>query len=86
MSLPILPEVATEILVPLAAIVGIVFSLVQWVLVSKVKMSLEDEGRGNNGGPTDSLIEEEEGLNNQNVVAKCAEIQKAISEGKILSF
>jgi H+-translocating diphosphatase len=86
MSSAILPDLATEILVPLAAIVGIVFSLVQWVLVSKVKMSPEDEGRGKNGGPTDPLIEEEEGLNDQNVVAKCAEIQNAISEGNTLSF
>lgn len=89
MSSSILPALATEILVPLAAVVGIVFSLVQWVLVSKVKMSpeKEEERSGKNGGPADYLIEEEEGLNDHNVVIKCAEIQTAISEGIIvLSF
>ena len=80
MGSTILPDLATEILVPLAAVVGIAFSLLQYVLVSKVKMSPE-EVIGKNGGPTDYLIEEEEGLNDHNVVTKCAEIQDAISEG-----
>lgn len=85
MGSTILPELATEILVPLAAVVGIAFALLQYVLVSKIKMSPE-EVTGKNGGPSDYLIEEEEGLNDHNVVAKCAEIQNAISEGNVLFF
>jgi len=80
MGSTILPDLATEILVPLAAVVGMAFALLQYVLVSKIKMSPE-EVTGKNGGPSDYLIEEEEGLNDHNVVAKCAEIQTAISEG-----
>ncbi|RRT54860.1 hypothetical protein B296_00048855 [Ensete ventricosum] len=84
MGAAILPDLLTEILIPATAVVGIAFALVQWLLVSKVKLSPEREssGAGNNkNGYSDYLIEEEEGLNNHNVVVKCAEIQTAISEG-----
>ena len=84
----ILSDLGTEILIPVCAVIGIAFSLFQWVLVSKVKLSPgRDSGPpGNNGaggknGYGDYLIEEEEGLNDHNVVLKCAEIQNAISEG-----
>ena len=85
MGATILPDLLTEILIPATAVVGIAFALVQWLLVSKVKLSPEREssGAGNNkNGYSDYLIEEEEGLNNHNVVVKCAEIQSAISEGE----
>ncbi|KAF2317122.1 hypothetical protein GH714_011990 [Hevea brasiliensis] len=82
----ILPDLGAEILIPVCAIIGIGFSLIQWLLVSKVK--LVPGGRdaaGNNSvgknGYSDYLIEEEEGLNDHNVVLKCADIQSAISEG-----
>lgn len=81
----ILPDLATFILIPLCAVIGIAFSLVQWILVSRVKVSDEKrvgEGDGKNGF-TESLIEEEEGNNDHNVVRKCADIQNAISEGLI---
>ncbi|MBA0754138.1 hypothetical protein Gogos_022043 [Gossypium gossypioides] len=88
MGSSILPDLGAEILIPVCAVIGIVFSLVQWLLVSKVKLSPgPDSGSpGNNGaggknGYSDYLIEEEEGLNDHNVVIKCAEIQTAISEG-----
>lgn len=74
----LLPEVWTEILVPVCAVVGIVFSLFQWYVVSCVKLTA-DSSPSENG---DYLIEEEEGVNDQSVVAKCAEIQTAISEGE----
>lgn len=80
----VLSDFLTEILIPVAAIIGIAFSLIQWVLVSRVKLSPERQppSSGNkNGGLSDYLIEEEEGFNDHNVVAKCAEIQNAISEG-----
>lgn len=90
----ILPDLATQVLVPAAAVVGIAFAVVQWVLVSKVKMTAERRGgegspgaaAGKDGGAaSEYLIEEEEGLNDHNVVVKCHEIQTAISEGESLS-
>lgn len=78
----LLSDLATEILIPVASVVGIVFALVQWVVVSRVKLSPEKQSAGGNkNGYGDYLIEEEEGLNDHNVVVKCAEIQTAISEG-----
>lgn len=81
-----LSEFGTEIVIPICAVIGIVFSLVQWYLVSLVKLSPEQGGcspRNNkNNGFNESLVEEEEGINDQNVVVKCAEIQNAISEGE----
>jgi len=85
----LLPELWTEILVPICAVIGIAFSLFQWYVVSRVKLTSDlgasSSGGANNGknGYGDYLIEEEEGVNDQSVVAKCAEIQTAISEGKI---
>lgn len=85
----LLPELATQVVVPVAAVIGIVFAVLQWALVSKVKMS-PDQRRADGasaagksgGGASEYLIEEEEGLNDHNVVVKCAEIQNAISEGE----
>ena len=82
-----LPELATQVVVPVAAVVGIAFAVLQWVLVSKVKLSPEPRrGDGSSAksgaGASEYLIEEEEGLNEHNVVVKCAEIQNAISEGE----
>lgn len=79
----ILSDLGTEILVPACAIVGIVFSVVQWILVSRVKLSPERHSLSNSSknGTAEYLIEEEEGLNDHSVVQKCAEIQNAISEG-----
>lgn len=83
----LLSDLATEIVIPVCAVIGIIFSLVQWVLVSRVKVSPERNSsspRNNNkNGYSDSLIEEEEGINDHNVVVKCAEIQNAISEGML---
>ncbi|EEF26850.1 hypothetical protein RCOM_1930180, partial [Ricinus communis] len=93
MGSTLLSDLGTEVLVPVCAIVGIIFSLVQWYLVSRVKLTSErhapglspSSGGGNKNGYNDYLIEEEEGLNDQSVVAKCAEIQSAISEGIIIT-
>jgi hypothetical protein len=86
MGTTILPDIGTEILVPVCAVVGIVFSLFQWLIVSRVKVSPGHDsasatsGSGKNGY-TEYLIDEEDGGNDQSVVLKCAEIQNAISEG-----
>lgn len=69
----ILSDTATELLIPLAAAIGIAFAAAQWFLVSRVKLSPSSLG--------DSLIEEEEGLNDHNVVLRCADIQNAIAQG-----
>ncbi|KAE8771032.1 hypothetical protein D1007_57123 [Hordeum vulgare] len=76
------------VVVPMAAVVGIAFEVLQWVLVSKVKVTTEPRVEGGEAsagggkyGASEYLIEEEEGLNDHNVVLKCAEIHTAISEG-----
>lgn len=87
MGAAILPDLGTEILIPVCAIIGIVFALFQWMLVSKVKLSAARDTSPNSAGKngySDYLIEEEEGINDHNVVIKCAEIQNAISEGFFL--
>lgn len=77
----ILSDVATEVLIPLAAVIGIAFAVAQWVLVSRIKLA-PSSGRDNKQDVlADSLIEEEEGLNDHNVVVRCGEIQRAIAEG-----
>lgn len=86
MGSALLSELATDILVPVCAVVGIVFSLVQWFIVSRVRLTHERPSSSNSdkkNGFNDYLIEEEEGINDQSVVAKCAEIQNAISEGDL---
>ncbi|CAL5339979.1 unnamed protein product [Camellia sinensis] len=70
-------ENLTQIVIPVAALVGIVFALFQWFLVSKVRVI----GSGLDGYK-DRLIEEdepEEGIDSEEAVAMCAEIQNAIS-------
>ena len=86
MGVTLLPDLGTEILIPVCAVVGIAFSLIQWLIVSKVKVTPSSEhASANNGagknGFADHLIEEEEGINDHSVVLKCADIQTAISEG-----
>ncbi|XP_042421348.1 pyrophosphate-energized vacuolar membrane proton pump-like [Zingiber officinale] len=83
MGAAILSDLLTEVLIPASAVVGISFALMQWVLVSKVRLLPSEgdaAGTGKNGY-SEYLIDEEEGLNDHNVVVKCAEIQRAISEG-----
>lgn len=86
MGAALLSDLGTEIAIPVCAVIGIVFSLVQWFLVSRVKVSPEHAelslgSKNGKNGYNDHLIEEEEGINDHNVVAKCADIQNAISEG-----
>lgn len=85
MTATILTDLGTEIIIPICAIIGIAFSLVQWVVVSHVKLSPDKSPAAADGknGFAESLIEEEEGINDHNVVQKCAEIQTAISEGEM---
>lgn len=74
-------EALTQVLIPLAAFIGIGFALLQWFLVSKVRVSSGDGYR-----IKDRLIEEddqEEGIDSDEAVAKCAEIQNAISVGQL---
>jgi hypothetical protein len=81
----LLSELATEIVIPVCAVIGIAFSLLQWLLVSRVKLTPDRQAptSANKNGYGDYLIEEEEGINDHNVVLKCAEIQSAISEGEL---
>ncbi|KAK4391549.1 Pyrophosphate-energized vacuolar membrane proton pump [Sesamum angolense] len=78
----LLPDLGTEILIPVCAVIGIAFAFVQWLLVAKVRLSNGKDSAGGRSGFTEALIEEEEeGLSDHSVVRKCAEIQSAISEG-----
>ncbi|KAJ7513667.1 hypothetical protein O6H91_23G010100 [Diphasiastrum complanatum] len=70
------------VLVPVAAVIGIVFALVQWLIVSRVSVraSAANGTPVSNNGYGEYLLEEE-GTDDANLVLKCAEIQSAISEG-----
>lgn len=69
-------DALTGILIPSASLIGIGFALLQWFLVSRVKVSKHDEYH-------DSLVDnEEEGVDGFESVIKCSEIQSAISVGK----
>jgi len=76
----LLSEGLTQVVIPVAALIGLAFALLQWFLVSKVKVSY---GSSDGNDYKDKLIpgEEEEGIDNFAVTLKCAEIQNAISEG-----
>ena len=80
MGAVILSDLLTNVLIPVSALVGIVFALAQWFIVARVKLVAGGSSSGKNGY-SEYLIEEEEGLNEHNIVEKCAEIQNAISEG-----
>lgn len=67
-----------ELFIPFAAIVGILFALVQWYLVSKIGVS--HASSSSNNGFSDYMLEED-GIDQPSVVEKCAEIQEAISLG-----
>ncbi|XP_072954637.1 pyrophosphate-energized vacuolar membrane proton pump-like isoform X1 [Typha angustifolia] len=72
-------EAVTQVLIPVAAVIGIGFALLQWFLVSKVKVSPAAET--NNGEKCEANDGGEEGVDHGAEAAKCAEIQNAISIG-----
>ena len=77
----LLSEGLTQLLIPLAALVGLAFALLQWFLVSRVKVS---GSYGERNGYKDKLIgETEEGVDSLEVTIKVAEIQNAISIGEL---
>ncbi|KAL5996368.1 hypothetical protein ACLOJK_026445 [Asimina triloba] len=77
-EMALMGETVTEIVIPVAAVIGIGFALLQWYLVSKVRVS----NSGENNGYNEKLLEdEEESVDAHQVVTKCAEIQSAISVG-----
>ncbi|KAH7302440.1 hypothetical protein KP509_23G073500 [Ceratopteris richardii] len=86
----LLSFVATEIVIPVVAVIGILFALVQWYLVSRIPVSLsgsfhgEEKKNGSIGNGHDYLLrdhEEGEAVYDASVISKCAEIQEAISIG-----
>ncbi|KAH7445334.1 hypothetical protein KP509_01G002900 [Ceratopteris richardii] len=70
----ILPFLWTEILIPVAALIGIGFALIQWYIVSCISVS---PARASESGGDDYLLED--GPDGADAMIKCAEIQKAIS-------
>ena len=81
----LLSESVTGILIPVAAVIGIGFALLQWVLVSRVKVGPDSSSSRSNRSYNERLLDEadEDGGDPRNVVPKCAEILNAISEGMI---
>lgn len=76
----LLSEAAAQVVIPLAAAVGIGFALLQWILVSRVSVSGDP---AKNDGFADNLMgDEEESADQHAVVVRCAEIQSAISVGE----
>ncbi|KAG1365306.1 pyrophosphate-energized vacuolar membrane proton pump 1 [Cocos nucifera] len=73
-------DTVAQAVIPAAAVIGIVFALFQWFLVSRIRVSGDSD---ENNRCDDKLIEEEaeEAVDGPAVVAKCAEIQNAISIG-----
>ncbi|KAL2629618.1 hypothetical protein R1flu_014304 [Riccia fluitans] len=67
--------------IPGACLVGILFALIQWFVVSKVKVGGDSVVNGSNNGYSDSLLDSEEGGDEDAVMKKVATIQEAISEG-----
>ncbi|KAG1365305.1 putative Pyrophosphate-energized vacuolar membrane proton pump [Cocos nucifera] len=78
-------DTVAQAVIPAAAVIGIVFALFQWFLVSRIRVSGDSD---ENNRCDDKLIEEEaeEAVDGPAVVAKCAEIQNAISIGGFRSF
>ncbi|KAF3794780.1 Pyrophosphate-energized vacuolar membrane proton pump [Nymphaea thermarum] len=74
-------ELFAYIFIPVIAVIGIVFALYQWFLVSRIRLSLDRQP--SEGGIAEALLghEEEEGVDANVVVTKCCEIQNAISIG-----
>ena len=73
----------SQILIPVAAVIGIGFALLQWMLVSCVKVGPEKASSVNNVLYNNFLLDEAKEDDNdlKNIVPKCAEIQNAISLG-----
>ncbi|CAN6446499.1 unnamed protein product [Victoria cruziana] len=74
-------ELFAYLFIPAIAVVGIVFALYQWFLVSQIRLSLDRQP--SDGRITESLLEHEAeaGVDPKAVVTKCCEIQNAISIG-----
>ncbi|KAK7278004.1 hypothetical protein RJT34_23025 [Clitoria ternatea] len=79
----LLSEGLTQILIPVAALIGIGFSLLQWLLVSRVRVSAADHTDADSGYHKNLLgdAELENGVQGLEVTIKCTEIQHAISVG-----
>lgn len=74
-------ELFAYLFIPAIAVVGIVFALYQWFLVSQIRLSLDRQP--SDGRITESLLEHEAeaGVDPKAVATKCCEIQNAISIG-----
>lgn len=78
---------ATEALIPVAAVIGIAFAVLQWYVVARVAVPSHagEDGAGGKGGKggkgEEEVVDEEDGVDYRHVEARCAEIQHAISIG-----
>lgn len=85
MSKAILSDFGTELVIPVCALIGIVFAIIQWLVVSKVKVQ-SDYSPANRHGCDESLIQDVDGINNHYLVERCANIQRVIYQGKFIHF
>ncbi|KAF0926459.1 hypothetical protein E2562_025303 [Oryza meyeriana var. granulata] len=73
--------VAAEVLIPLAAVIGILFAVLQWYVVARVAVPSHVGCEGGGKGERESDDDEEDGVDYRGVETRCAEIQHAISVG-----
>jgi hypothetical protein len=98
----LLSDTLTQILIPVASLIGIAFALFQWLAVSRISVSasspssaappnpefgrlLDDDGDDDDDDDDEEhgdLDDEEGSGRSREIIAKCAEIQEAISLGK----
>ncbi|KAG6556101.1 hypothetical protein Mapa_002042 [Marchantia paleacea] len=82
MAETILGVTFVTIFIPVSCLVGILFALLQWYVVSLVKVGGSSSSNGNKNGHTDYLLDSsEEGSDEASVIEKVKSIQEAISEG-----
>lgn len=94
LTMAVVGVVGAEVLIPLAALIGIAFAVFQWFVVSRVKVPAaaaaaaaeEDAAKARLRTAESEVAEvvedsEEAGVDYGRVEAKCAQIQDAISIG-----
>ncbi|BBN09237.1 H+-translocating diphosphatase [Marchantia polymorpha subsp. ruderalis] len=82
MAETILGATFVTIFIPASCLIGILFALLQWYVVSLVKVGGGSSSNGNKNGHSDYLLDSsEEGGDEASVIEKVKSIQEAISEG-----
>ncbi|KAK9845522.1 hypothetical protein WJX81_008507 [Elliptochloris bilobata] len=75
---PAMPKIVPQVLIPVAAIAGILYAIFTWWRVSFIKVG---SGTRTNGEEGRTFLLEEELAGEESVLQKVADLQEAISEG-----